>query len=116
MRISQFNEDTTQTTLLNFIKSGEVNQNICTSIDNNDEVMKHHEVEDNESMPSSSSNQTESLIWLEDYKCSLCGVELPTTFVEERREHFDFHFAEKLQKEEQLAQNNRGFSPKQRYV
>ncbi|GAU29508.1 hypothetical protein TSUD_115300 [Trifolium subterraneum] len=40
------------------------------------------------------------MLWLDDYKCSLCGAELPPNFVEERLEHSDFHFAEKLQKEE----------------
>lgn len=40
------------------------------------------------------------MLWLDDYKCSLCGAELPPSFVEERLEHSDFHFAELLQKEE----------------
>lgn len=40
------------------------------------------------------------MFWLDDYKCSLCGAELPPSFVEERLEHSDFHFAELLQKEE----------------
>ncbi|XP_047317305.1 DNA polymerase kappa [Impatiens glandulifera] len=39
-------------------------------------------------------------VWVDDYKCSLCGVELPPSFVEERQEHSDFHLAEKLQEEE----------------
>ncbi|CAI8587285.1 unnamed protein product [Vicia faba] len=46
------------------------------------------------------SCQETIMSWLNDYKCSLCGIELPPSFVEERLEHSDFHFAEKLQKEE----------------
>ncbi|WJX54556.1 DNA-directed DNA polymerase [Trifolium repens] len=46
------------------------------------------------------SCQETIMLWLDDYKCSLCGTELPPSFVEERLEHADFHFAEKLQKEE----------------
>ncbi|KAK9056621.1 hypothetical protein SSX86_023983 [Deinandra increscens subsp. villosa] len=49
---------------------------------------------------SSLSYGEEALIWLEDYKCSVCGVELPPSFLEERQEHSDFHLAEKLQVEE----------------
>ncbi|KAH1098900.1 hypothetical protein J1N35_015821 [Gossypium stocksii] len=47
-----------------------------------------------------SLNQMEMLFWVDDYKCSLCGAELPSSFVEERQEHSDFHLAERLQKEE----------------
>ncbi|XP_057450333.1 DNA polymerase kappa [Lotus japonicus] len=47
-----------------------------------------------------SSCQESTMLWLNDYKCSLCGTELPPSFVEERLEHSDFHLAEKLQKEE----------------
>lgn len=54
---------------------------------------------------STSSNREEELIWLDDYKCSLCGVELPSSFVEERQEHSDFHLAEKLQGEEESGHN-----------
>ena len=46
------------------------------------------------------SCQEMTTLWLNDYKCSLCGIELPPSFVEERLEHSDFHLAEKLQKEE----------------
>ncbi|KAJ7967577.1 DNA polymerase [Quillaja saponaria] len=48
----------------------------------------------------SSSCLDETLLWLDEYKCSLCGIELPPSYVEERQEHSDFHLAEKLQKEE----------------
>ncbi|KAI3809897.1 hypothetical protein L1987_19500 [Smallanthus sonchifolius] len=54
---------------------------------------------------SSSSYHKEALIWLEDYKCSLCGVELPPSFLEERQEHSDFHLAEKLQVEEEESRH-----------
>lgn len=47
-----------------------------------------------------SLNKMEMLFWVDDYKCSLCGAELPSSFVEERQEHSDFHLAERLQKEE----------------
>lgn len=47
-----------------------------------------------------SSCEEKTMLWLNDYKCSLCGIEMPPSFVEERLEHSDFHLAEKLQKEE----------------
>ncbi|XP_030550396.1 DNA polymerase kappa isoform X2 [Rhodamnia argentea] len=47
-----------------------------------------------------SSRQEEQILWMNDYECSLCGIELPSSFVEERQEHADFHLAERLQKEE----------------
>ncbi|KAK3420414.1 hypothetical protein EUGRSUZ_G01218 [Eucalyptus grandis] len=47
-----------------------------------------------------SSRHEEQILWMNDYKCSLCGIELPSSFVEERQEHADFHLAERLQKEE----------------
>ncbi|CAJ1924706.1 unnamed protein product [Sphenostylis stenocarpa] len=47
-----------------------------------------------------SCSQETTMLWLNDYKCSLCGIELPPSFVPERLEHSDFHLAEKLQKEE----------------
>lgn len=62
----------------------------------------------------SSSNQNEQCLWVDDYKCSLCGVELPPSFVEERQEHADFHLAERLQKQESDS-NPRSLTPKQRY-
>ncbi|CBI22452.3 hypothetical protein VitviT2T_003660 [Vitis vinifera] len=60
-----------------------------------------------------SSNQKEQFLWVNDYKCSLCGIELPPNFVEERQEHFDFHLAEKLQKEE--SDNSRNLMLNQRF-
>ncbi|PSS19256.1 DNA polymerase [Actinidia chinensis var. chinensis] len=62
----------------------------------------------------SSSNQKEQYLWVDDYKCLLCGVELPPSFVEERQEHSDFHLAERLQKEE--SSNLRNLTPKQRFI
>jgi len=67
----------------------------CSSLD---EVNKRANLLDDEAV--SSSNQEELLLWVNDYKCSLCGIELPLGFVEERQEHSDFHLAERLQKEE----------------
>ncbi|CAK9141364.1 unnamed protein product [Ilex paraguariensis] len=50
----------------------------------------------------SSANRKEPFFWVNDYKCSLCGVELPLSFLEERQEHSDFHLAERLQQEESV--------------
>ncbi|XP_043709969.1 LOW QUALITY PROTEIN: DNA polymerase kappa [Telopea speciosissima] len=62
-----------------------------------------------------SSNQQEQPFWVDGYKCSLCGVELPPSFAEERQEHFDYHFAERLQKMES-GHNSRYPSLKQRSI
>lgn len=48
----------------------------------------------------SSSKHKEFSLWVDDYKCSLCGAEIPHNFVEERQDHSDFHLAERLQEEE----------------
>ncbi|KAJ0229871.1 DNA polymerase kappa [Hirschfeldia incana] len=45
-------------------------------------------------------SQMEPLVWVDGYKCNLCGIELPPSFVEERQEHSDFHLAQRLQNEE----------------
>ncbi|XP_074286051.1 DNA polymerase kappa [Silene latifolia] len=37
--------------------------------------------------------------WVDDYKCSICGIEMPLEFVHERQEHSDFHLAERLQQQ-----------------
>ncbi|KAI7738077.1 hypothetical protein M8C21_010289 [Ambrosia artemisiifolia] len=63
---------------------------------------------------STSSHHKEVLIWLEDYKCSVCGVELPPSFLEERQEHADFHLAEKMQMEEESAHSYRNLPLKNR--
>lgn len=55
----------------------------------------------NEAGPS--SNQSEQPLWVDEFKCLLCGIELPPSFVEERQEHADFHLAEKLQEEESFT-------------
>lgn len=77
-----------------------------------DNLKKRTNLLDSEAV--SSSNQNEQCFWVDDYKCLLCGVELPPSFVEERQEHADFHLAEKLQKEESDS-NPRSPIPKQRY-
>ncbi|KAK6159198.1 hypothetical protein DH2020_006512 [Rehmannia glutinosa] len=59
------------------------------------------------------STDDEALFWLNDYQCSVCGIELPPSFVEERQEHFDFHLAQRLQDEES-SNINRNLKPKQR--
>ncbi|XP_062089394.1 DNA polymerase kappa isoform X2 [Humulus lupulus] len=61
----------------------------------------------------SSMGQRELFLWVNDYKCSLCGIEMPPDFVEERQEHCDFHLAEKLQKEES-GSGFRNSTPKHR--
>ncbi|KAK2974476.1 hypothetical protein RJ640_018641 [Escallonia rubra] len=77
-----------------------------------DKVKKRAPLSDD---PASSSNQKEPLAWVDDYKCSLCGVELPPSFLEERQEHSDFHFAERLQEEESC--NNHTYPAlKQRFI
>ncbi|XP_058069847.1 DNA polymerase kappa isoform X2 [Magnolia sinica] len=49
-----------------------------------------------------SSCREEKPFWIDDYRCSLCGIELPPSFAEERQEHSDYHLAEMLQKEESM--------------
>lgn len=63
----------------------------------------------------SSSYQKGLIFWVEDYKCSLCGVELPPSFIQERQEHSDFHLAEKLQEEESGDSHRNLMMQKQRY-
>uniref|UniRef100_A0A2P2Q3U8 UBZ3-type domain-containing protein n=1 Tax=Rhizophora mucronata TaxID=61149 RepID=A0A2P2Q3U8_RHIMU len=48
----------------------------------------------------SPSEQKDQLFWVDDYKCSLCGIEMPPDFTVERQEHSDYHLAKRLQKEE----------------
>ncbi|XP_077221352.1 DNA/RNA polymerases superfamily protein [Tasmannia lanceolata] len=61
-----------------------------------------------------SSSREENSFWIDDYRCSLCGFELPPDFVEERQDHSDYHFAEVLQKEES-THNSRVLMQKQRF-
>ncbi|WCJ17970.1 DNA polymerase kappa [Euphorbia peplus] len=68
-----------------------------------------------ENEASSSAEQKDRLFWVHDYKCSLCGIEMPPDFEEERQEHSDFHLAEKLQ-EEESSSNLRSPMQKQRSV
>ncbi|XP_057527385.1 DNA polymerase kappa isoform X2 [Amaranthus tricolor] len=53
--------------------------------------------------------------WVDEYKCSICGIELPLEFVDERQEHFDFHLAERLQEECSSSSSMSHFSEK-RYI
>lgn len=62
-----------------------------------------------------SSEQKDGLVWVDDYKCSLCGIEMPPHFDEERQEHSDFHLAERLQKDESIM-DSRTSTPRQRSV
>lgn len=47
-----------------------------------------------------SSRGSSQPFWIDDYICSVCGIEIPTKFMEERQEHLDYHLAQKLQKED----------------
>ncbi|CAK9315718.1 unnamed protein product [Citrullus colocynthis] len=51
--------------------------------------------------------------WIDDYKCTICGAEVPVSFVDERQEHIDFHIAEKLQ-EEESGIRSRTLTPRKR--
>ncbi|XP_010905640.2 DNA polymerase kappa isoform X1 [Elaeis guineensis] len=48
-----------------------------------------------------SSQKTEPS-WVDGYICSICGIEMPPSFIEERQEHSDYHLAEMLQEEESV--------------
>ncbi|KAI3753030.1 hypothetical protein L2E82_25074 [Cichorium intybus] len=141
LRMSHFNEeksanvsDPTQRTILNFIKSGDFNKE---SVDVNNGLHDAYNDEEtlsqvteiscsdyNETEPSSSSssssnhekNQEQELMWVDDYKCLICGLELPPSFLEERQEHSDFHFAQKLQQEEKSRQIYRNIPLKHRMM
>ncbi|XAR52928.1 hypothetical protein NMG60_11021264 [Bertholletia excelsa] len=63
----------------------------------------------------SSLTRTEQSLWVNDYKCRVCGIELPPSFVDERQEHSDFHLAEQLQ-EEETGSNPRNLSLRQRFI
>ncbi|KAG0475524.1 hypothetical protein HPP92_015210 [Vanilla planifolia] len=69
-----------------------------------DESKSSISVEPNRSMDpvgaTSTSSHKAGLIWVDDYICSVCGIELPPSFIEERQEHSDYHLAEMLQEEE----------------
>ncbi|KAL1812049.1 hypothetical protein ACET3Z_022114 [Daucus carota] len=64
---------------------------------------------------SSSNYNKEFSLWVDDYKCSLCGAEIPPNFIEERQDHSDFHLAERLQEEESNNYNG-NLTLKQRIV
>ncbi|KAH9329668.1 hypothetical protein KI387_001776, partial [Taxus chinensis] len=46
------------------------------------------------------SRFSDTMFWVDDFKCSLCGSELPSSFIVERQEHTDYHLAQMLQEEE----------------
>ncbi|XP_021717127.1 DNA polymerase kappa-like isoform X2 [Chenopodium quinoa] len=60
-----------------------------------------------------SSSLQDQFRWVDDYKCSICGIEMPLEFAVERQEHFDFHLAERLQ-EECSASSSINYCSKQR--
>ncbi|PKA54295.1 DNA repair protein REV1 [Apostasia shenzhenica] len=59
----------------------------------------------NSNEPQYMASQKQGLIWVDDYICSDCGIELPPSYIEERQEHSDYHLALMLQEEE--STNNR---------
>nr|CAD1841365.1 unnamed protein product [Ananas comosus var. bracteatus] len=60
--------------------------------------------QNNETIGLSSQNGKPS--WIDGYICSRCGIELPSSFEEERQEHTDYHLAEMLQEEEAMQNKN----------
>lgn len=46
------------------------------------------------------SGFSDIMFWKDDFSCSVCGFELPASFIEERQEHSDYHLAQMLQQEE----------------
>ncbi|KAE8730404.1 hypothetical protein F3Y22_tig00003041pilonHSYRG01487 [Hibiscus syriacus] len=69
----------------------------------------------NKESSASGNEDDHKLFWVDDYKCSLCGTELPSSFIEERQEHSDFHLAERLQEEESGTGSN-ALIPRQRVM
>ncbi|KAG9144845.1 hypothetical protein Leryth_018973 [Lithospermum erythrorhizon] len=76
--------------------------------------LKQHEGSD-EVGAGPSTSEKRSFFWMDDYKCSICGVELPQSFLEERQEHSDFHLAERLQ-EEESCENLKSIVQSQRFT
>lgn len=79
------------------------------------EARNHEEMKkmNNHSAKVGCSREDQSF-WIDGYICSICGIEIPLSFVEERQEHSDYHFAEMLQKEESMNSNSRDLVRKQR--
>ncbi|RWR82466.1 DNA-repair protein [Cinnamomum micranthum f. kanehirae] len=84
---------------------------------------RHSEACDHEEMKKMNNHSAEvgcsreeQSFWIDGYICSICGIEIPRSFVEERQEHSDYHFAETLQKEESMNINSRDLVRKQRLV
>ncbi|KNA24699.1 hypothetical protein SOVF_012800 isoform B [Spinacia oleracea] len=63
-----------------------------------------------------SSSRQDQFLWVDGYKCSICGIEMPLEFVDERQEHFDFHLAERLQEECSGSSSMNNHCSKQRYI
>ncbi|KAL7119130.1 hypothetical protein ACP275_02G044200 [Erythranthe tilingii] len=141
LRMSHFNEgvavDAKQKTLSNFIVTESNIHNNTSAIDIRDpsescnsantpqipdleaETSGSFDVKDtvvNDESIMSSINTKQAMFWLNDYECSVCGTELPPSFVEERQEHFDFHLAQSLQDEEKSSNRNPILKPKQRLI
>ncbi|KAL4555868.1 hypothetical protein LXL04_038500 [Taraxacum kok-saghyz] len=115
LRMSHFNEeksgnvsDPTQTTLMNFIKHGDRDR--YRDEEQHDAYNDRLFSEDNNICSLSDNNEEKGLMWLDDYKCLECGIELPPSFVEERQEHVDFHLAQKLQNQEDSGSSYRNTS------
>ncbi|XP_072986547.1 calcium-transporting ATPase 10, plasma membrane-type-like [Typha latifolia] len=61
---------------------------------------KLNNIDDHQTL--ASSGQMVKPSWIDGYICSLCGIELPPSFEDERQEHLDYHLAEALQEEEAM--------------
>lgn len=84
----------------------------CRISENPDEVTECTYTRDDDDAASSSLQ--DQFQWVDGYKCSICGIEMPLEFIDERQEHYDFHFAERLQEESSVSSSMNHCS-KQRY-
>ncbi|KAK6916326.1 hypothetical protein RJ641_019187, partial [Dillenia turbinata] len=64
--------------------------------------------------PVSSSYQQEQILRIDGNKCSVSGIELPPSFIEERQEHAYFYHAQKLQNEQEPSSSLRSPLPQMR--
>ncbi|KAD3066390.1 hypothetical protein R6Q59_019429 [Mikania micrantha] len=109
----QIKENNPVENLMNFSEFDAHGTEIYSIKGRNQDQLTVIDFSDNRNRPSLSYHK-DVLIWLEDYKCSICGVELPSSFFEERQEHSDFHLAEKLQVEEESRPSYKNFPLKNR--
>ncbi|XP_022972432.1 DNA polymerase kappa isoform X2 [Cucurbita maxima] len=72
----------------------------CASSPRNLEGNQNSNVEARTNVEARSPDNSGQNLWIDDYKCAICGAEVPESFIDERQEHMDFHIAEKLQEEE----------------